>query len=141
MVRRGLVTALVAVALGAILLLAAGCSQGMADAKSSPQPWLVSVHDVSLLRNQPADFWLHKTSSHRLTVIILAERPLDSATLFRVALGVGRREEVSLQGGPHSLGERQVMYALKAEPIKSGGYYRLSLVGRGRIESLVVRDW
>jgi hypothetical protein len=141
MVRKGLVTALVAVALGAVLLLATGCSQGRAAAQSSPQPWLVSVHDVSLLRNQPADFWFHTTGSHRLTVIILAERPLDSATLFRVALGVGMREEVSLQGSPHPSGKRHVVYALKAEPIRAGGYYRLSLAGRGRIESLVVRDW
>ena len=140
--RKGLVTALVAVALGGILLLASGCGQARTDAQSSHQPWLVSVASVSLLRNRPADFWFHTTSSHRLTVVISAERPLDSATLFRIDLAAGTlREEVPLRGRPHTLGPQEVGYALKAEPIRSGGYYRLSLTGRGRIESLVVRDW
>jgi len=148
-VRRILVVILAMVALGALPLGVSACGGDRAVAQASPadanmqsgrQPWLVSVHDVALVTDRPASFYFHTTSSHQLTIIIAAARPLASSTLRRIALGVGMREEVALTGSPHTMNGQQV-YALKAAPIRAGGYYRLSLAGRGRLLSLVVRDW
>ena len=145
MVRRGLVIVLIALALGVLPLIASACGEGEAVAQPSfsytTQPRLLDIGDFSLLKGRPLRVMLHATTSHALRIFILAERPLDSITLLRVAAANGSQVEhvaVTLQGSPHTSG-KQTAYGLTAESIEPG-YYRLDLVGRGRIGSLAVQD-
>jgi hypothetical protein len=146
MVRRGLAIVFVAVALGVLPFLATACGEGKAVAQPSfsyaTPPRLLDIGDFSLLGGRPTRVMLRATSSHPLTIFILAERPLDAVTLRRVAAADGSQvthKVVPVQGDPHASGQ-QTVYGLTAEPIEPG-YYRLDLLGHGRIESLAVRDW
>jgi len=145
MVRRGLVVGFVAVSLCVIPLLASACGEGKTVARPSfsyvTQPRLLDIGPFSLLKGRPTRVRLHATSSHPLSIFILAERPLDSITLLRVAAADGSQVAhvaVTLQGGPHT-SLRQTAYGLTTESIKPG-YYLLDLLGRGRIASLAVQD-
>ncbi len=144
-VRKGLVIVLVAVAVGVLPLIASACADSKAVARPSfsytTHSRLLDIGDFSLLEGRPTRVMLHTTTSHPLRVFILAERPLDSITLLRVAAADGSqvaREAVPLQGSPHASGE-QTAYELTAGSIEPG-YYRLDLVGRVRIGSLAVQD-
>ena len=145
MVRKGLVTVLVAVAVGVLPLIASACGESKAVAQPgfsyTTQPRLLDIGDFALLKGRPARVMIHATTSHPLRIFILAERPLGSITLLRVAAADGSQAPhvaVPLQGSPHASG-KQTAYGLTAEPIKPG-YYRLDLFGRGRIGSLAVQD-
>ena len=145
MVRKGLVFVLLAAALGLLPLLASACGEGKAVAQASfsstARPRLLDIGDFALLKGRPTRVMLHATTSHPFRIFILAERPLDSITLLRVAAADGSQVAhgaVSVQGSPHASG-KQTVYGLTAAPIKPG-YYRLALLGSGGIESLAVRD-
>ena len=145
MVRKGLVIVLVAVAVGVLPLIASACGESKAVAQPSfsykTQPRLLDIGDFSLLKGRPTRVMLHATTSRPLRIFILAERPLDSITLLRVAAADGSQVAhvaVTLQGSPHASG-KQTAYGLTAGPIRPS-YYRLELLGRGRIGSLAVQD-
>ncbi len=145
MVRRGLVIVLAAVALAVLPNLATACGESKAVAQPSfsyvTQPRLLDIGDFSLLKGRPTRVMLHATTSHPLRIFILTDRPLDSITLLRVAAADGSQVAhvaVTLQGSPHTSG-KQTAYGLTARSIEPG-YYRLDLVGRGRIGSLAVQD-
>ena len=144
MARKVLVIVLVVVALGVLPLAVSDCGdRGVAQASAvdAAQPRLLDIGDFSLLKGRPTRVMLHATTSHPLRIIILAERPLDSITLLRVAAADGSQVAhvaVTLRGSPHTSGG-QTAYGLTAGPIETG-YYRLDLVGRGRIGSLAVQD-
>ena len=145
MVHKGLVVVFVAIALVTLPLLGSACGEGKAVAQPSfsyvTQPRLLDIGPFSLLKGRPTRVMLHATTSHPLRIFILTERPLDSVTLLRVAAADGsqvKHEAVPVQGSPRASG-KQTAYGLTAEPIEPG-YYRLDLLGRGRIESLAVQD-
>jgi hypothetical protein len=104
------------------------------------EPSLLDIGDVALLKSRPAHILLHVDSAQGLRVFILAERPLSSHSLRRVAAADGTLidpEPVPLEGGPHASGAETSYALLTAEPVPPG-YYRLDLAGEGRIVSLVV---
>jgi hypothetical protein len=147
MVRRGLVTVFVAVALGGVLLLASGCGESKAVAQPSfspaAQPQLLDIGDFSLLRGRPARTMLHVSESQPLSIFIIAKRPIASCKLSHVAAADGSlvaAQGMPLEGGaPHTNGGPDVTYWF-GSPSLDAGYYRLDLSGSGRVMSLLVKQ-
>jgi len=144
--RKVLVIALVVIALGVLPSAGSACgeSKGVAQVSSADaaQPRLLDIGDFSLLQGQPTHALFHAVKAHPLRIFILADRPLNSVKLRRMAADDGSivtPEEVPLKGSPHDL-DGQTVYALTTPSIEPG-YFRLNLLGRGRVQSLAVQDW
>jgi hypothetical protein len=144
MVRRCLTVVAVAALLCILLLLASACGESKATAQPSfspvAQPSLLDIGDVALLKGRPAHGLLHLDSAQGLRILILAEQPLSSYSLRRVAGPDGATapgEAVQLEGSPHTSGAETAYALLSAQPV-AAGYYRLDLAGVGRVISLVV---
>ena len=146
MARKVLVIALVALALGILPLVVSACGgdKGVAQASAvdAAQPRLLDIGDFSLLPGRATHSLFHATKSHALRIFILADRPLDSVKLRRMANDDGSLATpafVPLKGSPHDL-DGQTVYGLTTPSIEPG-YFRLDLLGRGRVQSLAVQDW
>ena len=146
MKRKVLVIALVAVALGILPLVGSACGEGEVVAQPSSSytafPRLLDIGEFSLLNGRPMHVLVQATRTHPLRIFILADRPLDSITLGRMAGADGSMvtpETVPLKGTPHAV-DGQTVYGLSTQPIEPG-YFRLDLLGRGRVQSLAIRDW
>ena len=144
--RKGLIIMLAALALGVLPLVSSGCGEDKADAQSTSSytayPRLLNIGDFSLLKGRPTHALIQATKTHPLRIFILADRPLDSITLRRMAAPDGHivtPETVPLKGGPHGV-DGPTVYGLSTPAIEPG-FFRLDLRGRGRVQSLVVRDW
>jgi hypothetical protein len=144
--RRVLVIILAAVALGVLPLASSGCGgdKGVAQANAvdAAEPRLLNIGDFSLLPGRATHSLFQATKAHPLHIFILADRPLDSVRLRRMANDDGSLatpEAIPLNGSPHDL-DGQTVYALTTPSIEPG-YFRLDLLGHGRVQSLAVRDW
>jgi hypothetical protein len=132
--------------LGALPLTVSSCGGNKGVAQASPSlaavPMLLDIGDFSLLRGRPAHTLFHATKAHPLRIYIIANRPLDSVKLRRMANDDGSlatAKAIPLQGSPHDV-DGQTLYALITPQVEPG-YFRLDLLGRGRVQSLAVRDW
>ena len=146
MARKILVIVLVAVALSNLPLVVSACGGDKGAAQASgvdaAQPRLLDIGDFSLLPGRPTHSLFHATKSHALRIFIVADRPLDSVKLRRMANDDGSLatpEAITLKGSPHDL-DGQTVYGLTTPSIEPG-YFRLDLLGRGRVQSLAVQDW
>jgi hypothetical protein len=141
--RKVLIIVFAAVALGVLPLVGSACGAVAQSSSSDTQePRLLNIGDFSLLNGRPTHALVQATKSHPLKIFILADQPLDSITLRRMAAADGSivtPETVPLKGAPHAL-DGQTVYSLTTQPIEPG-YFRLDLLGRGRVQSLVIRDW
>jgi len=147
MVRRILVIALVAVAFSGVPFLASGCGTGRAVAQPSlspmERPRLVNLGDFALLGDRPTRVWVRLEHSQRVRIVFISERRVKSCSLWRVANADGSLvtpEQVPLEGGrPHDNSGTEVIYWY-GSPSLDPGYYRVELMGRGRIGSLIVDE-
>ena len=146
MSRKVVILVLVAVSLAALPLTASACGGNKGVAQASPSlvavPMLLDIGDFSLLHGRPTHTLIHATKAHPLRIYIIADRPLDSVKLRRMANGDGSLatpEAIPLQGSPHDV-DGQTLYALITPQVEPG-YFRLDLLGRGRVQSLAVKDW
>jgi len=144
--RRGFAVVLIAIAVGVVPYLVSACGESKAAAQPSlspaAQPRLLDIGGFSLIGGRPTHVLLHTTKAHPLRIFIIADRPLDSIKLRRVGADDGSivtPEAVPLTGSPHA-SDGQTAYGLTTQAIDPG-YFRLDLVGRGRVRSLAVQDW
>jgi hypothetical protein len=146
MPRKILVIVLVAVALGTLPLVVSACGgdkgAAQASAVDAAQPRLLDIGDFSLFPGHATHSLFHATKAHPLRIVILVDRPLDLVKLRRVANDDGSLatpEAIPLKGSPHEL-DGQTVYGLTTPSVEPG-YFRLDLLGRGRVQSLAVQDW
>jgi hypothetical protein len=145
--RKVLVVVLVAGALGVLALSVSACGAGreaaaQASSADAALPRLLDIGDFSLLRGRATHSLFRATNVHPLRIFILADRPLDSVKLRRMANDDGSLatpEAIPLSGSPHDL-DGQTVYGLTTPSVEPG-YFRLDLRGRGRVQSLAVQDW
>ena len=144
MARKALWILAVALLLGALPLLASACGESRAVAQSSGSPRaevrLVDVADVALLKGRPARFMFHVDSTQGLRIIMLTALPLTSHSLRKFDAQDGAPitpEDVTLEGGWHGSGRESAYALLTTRPV-TPGWYRLDLVGEGRIRTLAV---
>jgi len=142
-----LVVVLVAVVLAVLMLSATACGAGheapaQASSADAAQPRLLDIGDFSLLPGRATHSLFRATTAHALRIFIIADRPLASVKLRRMANddgGPATPEPIPLTGSPHDL-DGQTVYGLTSKTVEPG-YFRLDLRGRGRVQSLAVQDW
>ena len=134
----------VALLLGALPLLASACAESRADVQPSLSPRarvrLVDVADVALLKGRPARFMFHVDAARGLRIVLLTDLPLTSHSLRKFDAQDGAPitpEDVPLEGGWHGSGRESAYALLTTRPV-TPGWYRLDLVGEGRIRTLAV---
>ena len=144
--RKVFVIVLVAFALGILQFVGSACGESKVVAQPSSSytayPRLLDIGEFSLLNGRPMHVLVQATKTHPLRIFILADRQLDSITLRRMAAADGSMvtpETVPLKGTPHA-SDGQTVYGLSTHPVEPG-YFRLDLLGRGRVLSLTIRDW
>lgn len=144
MVRRALLVAVIVGLLAVLPFVASGCSEGKAVAQPSysyvASPHLLDAGDFALMPGRATHFLVRVDLAQGLRILVLAEHPLRSYSLRRVAADDGTilsPQSVALQGGPHSSGSRTAYALLTKKPV-TPGYYRLDLEGKGRVSTLAV---
>ena len=142
--RRRLTVLTVALLVAALPLVAAACGESKAAPQPSfsygGQPRLVDIGGVALISGRPARVMLHIGTAQGLRIFIDAEHPLRSHVLRKVDAQDGSSitpQDIPLQGSAHSLGNTTVYALLTMQPL-TPGWYRLDLVGAGRLISLAI---
>lgn len=143
--RKVVIVVFIAVVLGMLPLAAAACGESkvVAQPTFNVVPRLVELGPFSLISGQATHVMIHATKSHPLRIVIFADQKLHSIALYRVARADGGlvtpQVAMRLRGTPHTQ-SNTTAYGLTTSSVQPG-FYRLDLLGPGRVSTLAVMDW
>ena len=130
-----------------VAVAAAGCSKGEPQADRSAGPashyYLAQVSNVALTAQRPAHFVFHVDHGRTVRIAVSATEPLLRHTLLHVTSppeSSPQGDPIPTQGSGHTSGGTTVDYALLTTAPLAPGWYRVELVGRGRLLYLGINE-